>query len=229
MKVAVFSDIHGNIYSFESIYQEIKKECCDMHLFLGDVCGYYYFQSEVIDILMQMPNLEAITGNHDRIFLKALEDDQVMDDYTRTFGHSMRFLKESISIRHLEFLQGLPIQYHNPEHGIAAFHGSPWNPIHQYIYPDSTMDRFDELPFKVVFLGHTHRAMDIKRQRINIVNPGSAGQPRDGGWPSYAIYDTDDQSVQLKRVKYNVEAMISEINKRNDHQYLIEGLKNSKR
>jgi predicted phosphodiesterase len=35
MKLAIFSDIHGNLCSFESIYRELKKEKCDMHLFRG--------------------------------------------------------------------------------------------------------------------------------------------------------------------------------------------------
>jgi putative phosphoesterase len=225
MKLAVFSDIHGNIFSFEAILKEIKKECCDIHLFLGDVCGYYYFQAEVIDKLMQMPNLEAIAGNHDKLFLKALENKEVMGDYSRTFGRSMELLKENITIRHLEFIQRLPIKLTLPEHGIAAFHGSPWDPIHQYVYPNSNMNLFDELEYKTVFLGHTHRAMDIKRDTIRIINPGSVGQPRDGGWPSYAIYDSSDQTVKIKRVEYDVNLMVNEIKSRNDHHYLVESLK----
>lgn len=228
MKIAVFSDIHGNIFSFETLYKEIIQENCDMHLFLGDLCGYYYFQEEITGMLQDLPNLESIIGNHDQLFLGALEDEKAMGDYTRIYGRSFEFLKETLSAACLGFLQRLPVQYSDQELGIAAFHGSPWDPIHQYVYPDSNFDRFDELPFKTVFLGHTHRPMDIKRQGIRIVNPGSAGQPRDGGWPSFAVYDTGKDSVQLKRCAYDVDAMIREIKIREDNAYLVEVLERSR-
>ena len=40
-----------------------------------------------------------------------------------------------------------------------------------------------------------------------VVNPGSVGQPRDGDpRASYAIYDTDTNSISLHRVEYAIDA-----------------------
>lgn len=225
MKIAIFSDIHGNIFSFEPMYHQIKKEQCDLHLFLGDICGYYYHQNEVIDILKTIPNLQALAGNHDLMFLKSLDNEKAMTDYSQTYGRSFEFLKQNITPSNLDFLRHLGSDFQFPRLGVAAFHGSPWNPVSQYIYPDSAMERFDELPYKIVFLGHTHYPMDIQRQSIRIVNPGSAGQPRDGGWPSYAIYNTETHQVAIHRVPYDVDAQIADILGREDaNSYLIEVL-----
>jgi predicted phosphodiesterase len=225
MKIGILSDIHGNIYSFERIYRQLIKERCDLHLFLGDICGYYYRQQEVMTLLLELPHLQALAGNHDRLFLESLEDTDVMNKYTGTYGLSFKIFKETITPDHLAFLKRLPGEYYLKEEGIAAFHGSPWNPLREYIYPDSPMERFESLPFKAVFLGHTHYPMDIKLKSIRVVNPGSAGQPRDGGWPSYALYDTCTHRLDIKAVPYNVNALVQEIKERgHENAYLIQVL-----
>ncbi len=225
MKIAIFSDIHGNIFAFEQIYRQIKKENCDLHLFLGDICGYYYHQNEVIEILKTIPNLFSIAGNHDLLFLKSLDNAKVMTEYSKTYGRSFEFLKASITPPNLEFLKQLSPEFILPRLDLAAFHGSPWNPVSQYVYPDSLTERFDELPYKVVFLGHTHYTMDIHREHMRIINPGSVGQPRDGGWPSYALYNTENDQLAFKRVQYDVDAQVADILGREDaNSYLIEVL-----
>jgi putative phosphoesterase len=216
MKLGIFSDIHGNLFSFENIYHELKKEKCDMYLFLGDICGYYYRQKEIIDMLADIPHLGTIAGNHDALFLESLQDENVMRRYTEKYGLSFQFLKETIDFKRLDFLRKLPGEFHLETEGIAAFHGSPWDSLEEYIYPDSPMERFNGLPFKLVFLGHTHHPMDIKLQNIRVINPGSAGQPRNGGWPTYALYDTRSKKLQIKQVHYNVNGLIDEIKKRKD-------------
>jgi len=222
MKIGTFADVHGNLFAFENIYRELKKEKCDMHLFLGDICGYYYHQNEVIEILKDIPHLKAILGNHDELFLKSLVDEKVMKQYTETYGRSFQFLKESITPGNLQFLKDLPEEVHLRQQGAAGYHGSPWNSLKEYIYPDSPLlERFDSLPFKVVFLGHTHRPMDIRLKKVRVINPGSAGQPRHGGWPSYAVYDTQTNQLEIKEVQYNVNALTDEIKKRKeDNTYL---------
>lgn len=223
MKIGIISDIHGNFHAFEKIYTELKKEACDLHLFLGDVCGYYFQQNDVIDMLRSLPNMEAIAGNHDLMFLKSLEDDQTMRYYTDRFGLSFQLLKETITPENLAFLKSLPREFHLSANGaaVAAFHGSPWSPTDEYIYPDAPMERFDSLEFRTVFLGHTHRPMDIMREDIRVVNPGSAGQPRDGGWPSYAVYDKIAERLEIKRVPFDVDACIDHIRSRDEHNHYL--------
>jgi predicted phosphodiesterase len=232
LKIGVFSDIHGNLFAFENIYKELKKEACDMHLFLGDVCGYYFQQNEVLDILSSIPNLHAVQGNHDRMFLGALEDEKEMELYTKHFGLSFENLKETISPKNLAFLKSLGEECYLEECGAAGFHGSPWKPTGEYVYPDSSeeqLEQFDSLPQQVVFLGHTHWVMDIEREHTRIINPGSAGQPRDGGWPSFGVYDTASGELKIKRVTYNVNTLINDIKQRMDpNTYLIDVLKRIK-
>lgn len=225
MKLGVFSDIHGNKFAFERIYRGLIKEHCDQYLFLGDVCGYYFHQNEVIDMLRNIPNLHAVAGNHDVLFMKALEDETILDTYTKHFGKSFQLLKENITPENLAFLRKLKESVILDDYEIAAFHGSPWNPLAEYVYHDSSLEGFDLLPYRVVFLGHTHYSMDIKRKDIRIVNPGSAGQPRNRKWPSFAVYNTRTGRVRIKHVKYNIQAQIDVVKEKEDpNHYLIEVL-----
>lgn len=225
MKLGIISDIHGNIFAFKEIYKQLMAEECHMHLFLGDVCGYYYHQAQVIDLLQTLPRLESIAGNHDRMFLRSMANDRLMKEYTERFGLSFANLKETVTPHHLKFIQDLPREFHmETEHRIiAGFHGSPWNPIEEYVYPDSPIERFNGIPYHIVFLGHTHRPMDRTIGNTRIINPGSAGQPRDGGWPSYGVFHLETGQLEIKRVPYDVQALENEILSRDDdNAYLVD-------
>ncbi len=228
MKIGIFGDIHGNYYAFEKIYAQLKNESCDMHFFLGDVCGYYYQQNEIIDILREIPNLRGVMGNHEATFLAALENIKLMENYSKNFGRSFELLRENITPANLEFIKSLPREALLPEYNIAAYHGSPWKPLAEYIYPDAPLDRFRELTHKTIFLGHTHYPMDRKYRDVRVINPGSSGQPRNGGWPSFATYNTKKGKAEIKCITYDVNPLIRDIeNMQENKPYLIEVLQRS--
>lgn len=229
MKLGIFSDIHGNGPAFEPICTALEEEKCDLWIFLGDICGYYYDQGTIIDRLKNVPHLLAVKGNHDSLFLRWLEDPDAVRNYSLRYGRCFEFLKESVTHTQIDFLMGLPEKIELEELGIAAFHGSPWDVLDEYVYPDSDFVRFDSLPYRLILLGHTHYPMDVQRPKIRIVNPGSAGQPRDGDWPSYAVYETESERLEIKRIEYDVDLLIGDIMSRHeDNPYLIDVLKKSK-
>jgi len=110
-------------------------------------------------------------------------------------------------------------------------HGSLRWPIWEYLYStEAALGHLalQETPFGLV--GHTHVPMLVVEDRTSfdgcqlfrladgekidldpnirmVVNPGSVGQPRDGDpRASYAIYDTDTNSISLHRVEYAIDA-----------------------
>ena len=229
MKIGIFSDIHGNIYAFEKIWDKLKKESCDKYIFLGDICGYYYYQNEIIEILREIKNLTAIMGNNDDIFLKILKDGDIEKEYTEKYGKSYSILKENITPDNLIFLKKLPRKYIMTKYKIAAFHGSPWNYLNEYIYPTSLLDRFRDLPYRFILLGHTHYPMYKRMGNIYIINPGSCGQPRDYNQPIYATLDVPSGKIKFIRVEYNKKPLINDIIRHSEkNKYLINILKRTK-
>lgn len=204
MKICLFSDIHGNGAAFQSAYKMIVSQQADMNIFLGDLCGYYYDQIEIFYLLSAMPNLIAIKGNHDVIFLKVLEGDEGLRQmYLKRYGYSMENLLDKDTTELAKWLSSLPETYLLEGVNILCCHGSPWDVMEGYVYPDSSLEDFHEQEPNYFFLGHTHYPMYRRIGDKVIVNPGSLGQPRNGGWPTYKVIDPSSKEVVTKEVVYD--------------------------
>ena len=68
MKIAVFSDIHGNLPALRSILCDIKKENVDRIICLGDVIGLGSNPKECLDLIIDN-NIEMMLGNHECYYL----------------------------------------------------------------------------------------------------------------------------------------------------------------
>lgn len=229
MRVGIFSDIHGNIGAFDRVWKALLNESCDMYFCVGDLCGYYYAQNEVIEAVQHIDGLVCVLGNHDQLFLECLEDGKKLKEYSSKYGGSLSFLKDTITPGHLEYLRGLPLFYENKELGLAMYHGSPWNALNEYIYPTDPADRFKGLDHKYVLLGHTHHPMHKRIGNVQIINPGSVGQPRDHSQAAFAVLDLDKDAVSFKRVSYDIGLLVEDLKRRDEKNvYLFDVLKRKK-
>ena len=230
MKIGIFSDVHGNIYAFERVWEALKAEACDLYIFLGDICGYYYHQNEVIEMLKKTKGMIAVLGNHDDLFLKMSESEGMRKSYAERYGSSCALLMSSIKEDNLSFLKGLPRSHVLDEYNLCAFHGSPWDSLNGYVYPAESLDRFEGLKFRFVLLGHTHHCMDRKAGNVRVINPGSCGQPRDEWHPSYATLNPESGDVKIRRVEYNRDWLMKEVMRRDEgRRYLIDVLTREKK
>jgi putative phosphoesterase len=85
---------------------------------------------------------------------------------------------------------------------LLLVHGSPFEPRWEYIYPHSaSLSRFPETGADVVIYGHTHYQMAERVGRTLVINPGSAGEPRDirnDRQLSCAVWETDTDEVTFQ-------------------------------
>jgi putative phosphoesterase len=226
MTLVVFSDIHGNIYSLEKALREMLKYNPDQYLFLGDMAGYYYYQNECIELLMELPNLISLKGNHDDNFLKAMDNKVLLEQLTYKYGKSYEILKENITSKSLKYLQSMQIFEQNNIY--EAYHGSPNNYLNEYIYPDNESFKLDSVSTPFLFMGHTHYLMEKNIQDTLVINPGSIGQPRDYNKPSFAVIETVSKDTELVRYDYNKEVLKEDILLLNDDNYLTKILNRTK-
>jgi len=68
MRIAVISDIHGNLPALEAVLADITRTGADVTVNLGDVVSGPLWPRETADLLMPM-NLPTIRGNHERQLL----------------------------------------------------------------------------------------------------------------------------------------------------------------
>lgn len=224
MILAVFSDIHGNVYSLEKALKLMEGFHPDGYLFLGDMAGYYYHQNESIKLLNELNNLTALKGNHDQYFLGALNNTEELEALGKKYGKSYLLLSQNITDKTMEFFNTLQLYEKNTD--FEAYHGTPDNYLDEYLYPDTQREFAVEAP--IVFTGHTHYPMERKIQDTLFVNPGSIGQPRDFNKGSFSIVDLKNIKVENVRYDYDrskLEKMILELG---DNDYLLKVLKRTK-
>ncbi len=226
MRICIFSDIHGNGPAFRVAHELIISEKADINLFLGDLCGYYFDQKETFSMLQTIPDLISLKGNHDAIFLRIInKDEELREAYGKEYGNSMENLLCEDVQELIQWLSDLPESYSCDSLGLAGYHGSPWSNLEGYVYPDSSLEKFNDYPASIFVLGHTHYPMLKTTKSKLILNPGSLGQPRNGGWPTYALLDFPSKEVVFKEVSYDKAKLLRRIDEfDSDNQYLRKNL-----
>ena len=220
MKIGIISDIHSNSEAINCVLKNIEK--VDEFICLGDIVGYGADPNYCIEKIKDL-NCRCIGGNHDFAVVG-----KVNINY---FNYAARaaILWTSLQLKkeNLNFLLNLKKKI-ELEDNVFAVHGSPQDPILEYILDKDTASLiFSKFDFKIYFVGHSHLAgcfsfnenndqidymnfsnggyIEISKNKRYIINCGSVGQPRDGNpQASYGIYDLKYNAVNIYRVYYPV-------------------------
>lgn len=212
MKLAAFSDVHGNQYAFARMMEMLRQRCYAAVFFCGDIHGYYYGQTQIIRQLQTIPNLYAVRGNHDEMAVRLSDGQLSGEGLIAKYGHSYQMLQAG----NIQYVRQLPCFLHIKIEGksFAVVHGTLENPLEGRLYPeDSIRDIQAYAPYDYVFCGHTHVQMIRRCQKTMILNAGSVGQQRDGKGACFLEFDTDTQTGVYQRITYDKKPLIEEIRK----------------
>lgn len=206
MKFGVLSDAHGNALGLKACLDHLAAMQVDEIVFLGDMIGYLPDVSATIGLL-RASKAHCLLGNHDAMWIGATPLNEQKDRVYR-IGKA----GESMSDEDRDFVASL-----KPWHEVDAdgrkllfVHGSPRNPLNEYVYPDAEAGWFDAYDYDAFFMGHTHRPfMRSTPSNKLVVNVGSCGLPRDqGNLMSFAVYDSFEHSCEVFRVALAVDALL---------------------
>jgi putative phosphoesterase len=187
MKLGILSDIHANFVALRALAPDLAE--LDQLVCLGDIVGYYCEPREVIAFLREAGAL-CVLGNHDYFVLHGHPP-----DLPPAVQFGLEFANQVLTDDDREWLAGLPTLWGSEIQGrsILLSHGSPWNPLHDYLYADSEkLGLLDGFEFDVIAFGQTHRPQLRLDKKPLLINPGSVGQPRDrGATASFVVLDTE--------------------------------------
>ena len=158
-----------------------------------------------------------IQGNHEKMLSLALNDVIYRDTIKKKYGHGIENAINNLSNKEINYLTSLPLKKELNIDGkkILLCHGSP-DSNEEYIYPDTPPEilrKATSCDFDYIFLGHSHYPFVYHDNNKVLLNPGSVGQPRDiGSLASYVIFDTQNNTLQFRRVSFSNEKIIKMIN-----------------
>jgi protein phosphatase len=223
-KIAVISDIHGNIPALEAVLQDIKNRNITRIFCLGDLVGKGPHSDTAVDIIKETCEIVVI-GNWDIDMSKPHEKEFVTWHQKRLGAARIKYLA-SLPFSHDFYMSG---------RFIRLFHASPqsvYNRVQSKASIDEKLTLFDNTEMTgtaenggtpdVVGYGDIHNAYIQNFNGRTIFNAGSVGNPLEITQASYAvlegIYDSGDASpfsIQLVRVPYNIELAIKQAEEEN--------------
>ncbi|WP_243522884.1 metallophosphoesterase [Bacillus pseudomycoides] len=216
-KIAVISDIHGNIPALDAVLKDIKLRGIERIFCLGDLVGKGPHSSEAIEVIRKECE-HVVMGNWDDFITRPSEFE------------TLQWHQKQLSEEQLNYLRELPFSIEFIMSGklIRMFHASPRS-LYERVQPgapreqrislfensDLTENIEGEREPDVVCYGDIHQAYVQNFRGKTLCNAGSVGNPLEITQASYLIFEglynqkeLASFSIQLVRVPYDIELAI---------------------
>jgi putative phosphoesterase len=221
MRVAVITDIHGNLAALEAALAAIDAMGVDQIYCGGDLVGYGPHPNEVC-ALIEDRAIPTIYGNYDYAIARELDDCgcAYVTPHDRELGQqSVIWTRANTNARAKAFMLGLPfdLRFAMGETRVRLVHGSP-RKVNEYLFEDKPATLYERLAASaecdVLVFGHTHKPWVRAYGGVLFVNCGSVGKPKDADpRAAFAVLELTDGkvSVAIERVLYDAEAVAREV------------------
>jgi len=227
MRIAVISDIHGNMEALNAVLEDIKLMECDKIFALGDYAmagpqptlatEWFMNNPENLDITMIQGNTDSYIAEYSEGMYEAVRKNAPI------MAEALKNDVKILSPEQKEFLKNLPAQLEVEIDGIKFLlvHGSP-RKNNENILPETTMEEVEEMlahtDANIVLCGHTHIPCGFQTtKRQTAVNAGSVGRPfterPDACYLTVTIED-GKYVFQHRFVKYDKEAAANKLKNR---------------
>lgn len=206
MKVAVFSDIHGNYQALDAIINDIKKQNVDKIIFLGDAVSLGPSPYECIDRL-QKENIIFLNGNHELYLLgeKYFDDDMSKIEIEHNNWVISKLNKQIINnINNNELSYSLTIN--NKKYLFIHFFLNdktyPFEHI-SILMNNEYKEIFNKIDYDYCFYGHYHQGRIDKYNNKYFYGIGSSGCVKNNKTFYYII---DNNIITKKEVEFDRES-----------------------
>jgi predicted phosphodiesterase len=232
LRIALISDIHGNLLALEAVLADIAAQGgVDAYWILGDFSSLGYDPVGVLERITQLPNALFSRGNHDRYTVTGerpgptLEQAQAQPQLVPLLLAMATNLAWTQGHIHASgwwnWLEDLPLELRLtlPDGTrLLGVHAAPGLDDGPGIIPLLSDEELRALlapaEADLVIVGHTHVPLDRTIDQVRVVNLGSVSNPmRSRLEASYALLEADSFGyyVQMRYVDYDRQAVIDEL------------------
>ncbi len=239
MRLAILSDIHGNLAALEAVLKAVAEfDTPDQLWLLGDLAAFGPRPAECIQRVQALSQdwqdqLSLIRGNTDRYLVTGERRAQPLPITAETFATlsedwtardlTLNWAVSQLSLMEFSFLRDLPETTLTLDveglGRVLGYHGLPGDD-EGWFDPETTLDSaaltaaFDQLTGRLGIGGHTHRPMDRSWQDWRWLNAGSVGAPREGAGAEYLIVDFEhgQANVLPRRAAYPEHQAVADLN-----------------
>lgn len=224
-RIGIIADVHSNLPALSAVTSHADR--IDEWWCLGDTVGYGPWPNECIAFLKRL-GAKTVAGNHDLGVVGGIS----LERFNRDARIACEWTGRVLDAIDAGWLAGLPERLTPTGAGALLVHGSPRDPLWEYILSaEAAAANFKLFEGALCFNGHSHvpalyslpsgaRAAagvpeatetadgEVTRMRDGeryLVNAGSVGQPRDGDPRAcYVVLDTIDGWFAFHRVAYDI-------------------------
>lgn len=226
MRIAVLSDIHGNLEALEAVWADLAGCEPDRVICLGDMVGYGPNPEEVLQFV-RARKVDCCMGNHEL----GIAFQQERRWFNATAKKGLSRTESMLSADSMAYIRELPRALQ--VEGAVCVHGFPPQNVTRYLFevPDERVEAWFAGGVPMTFVGHTHElavvrwcAGGLSRREPScetlavdegayIINAGSVGQPRDdvNRQAKYLLWDTLAKTVTVHCVAYDVNTTVAKI------------------
>jgi putative phosphoesterase len=216
MRIAILSDIHGNLIALNKVLNFIHKNKINTIIILGDIItDFPENTNRILDRIKKYTNY-IIKGNREEYIINI---DQKLNNYKQLLPISETY--KIITEENYNFIKSLPeqivIQYSNI-FSLRCVHGSP-NSITEILYENDDAKNkkiLKNIDQDILLCGHNHKQWIYEYNNKYIISVGSVGINFNGNQSAqFVVLDYGDKiSIELKEIKYNLNLLKKE--NRND-------------
>ncbi|HEV2579449.1 MAG TPA: metallophosphoesterase family protein, partial [Ktedonobacteraceae bacterium] len=216
MRIAIISDIHGNLIAFDAVLQDLKEQAPVDHLVIaGDLCLNGPSPRQVIE-RVQALHCPVIQGNTD------VEIVTQAPDKGEKKRNTVGWTREQIGQPGIHYLNSLPFSHTIATPGgstLLIVHANPLN-VEDAIFPNASDEELEgwlgglDTRIGALAFGHLHIAYTRWWRSLLLCDVGSCGIPRDEDHrASYGILTWNEKGweAEIHRVTYDVEAVIRQL------------------
>jgi putative phosphoesterase len=211
MRLAVVSDIHGNLTALEAVIADIERRGVDRVVHGGDLALGGCQPAEVIDRVRELRWL-GIVGNTDELLWRA-EQRELQQRRAPKLGALLALLfdewapatRQLLGEERIAWLRQLPDEHR--EHDLALVHASPgdlWRAPQPDAEDSELAATYGSRNATVAVYGHIHRPYVRELAGLTVANSGSVGSPYDGD-PRASYLLLDSGRAQVVRVAYDID------------------------